>query len=172
MKISLQDFTSRNLVVVNWLDSLNHAYAIMSDRGIRHLPVMDDESAIVGIISERDFMRAMTVEQPDFASGYVAQPEFNPSHTVRDFMSWPVANIDERRSIADAALVMLDRKISALLVTRGSDEVVGIVTTEDMLRALLAAAESPAHRALDNVEGALVRSPIGQIAHALGNAGI
>ncbi len=172
MKPSLPDLASGDLVVVNWLDSLDRAYALMLDRGVRHLPVADDDGEIVGIVSDRDFFRAMMVDQPDFASGYVARPEFSPMHTVRDFMSWPVTSIDEKRAVADAARLMLDRKISALLVTRGGDEIVGIVTTEDMLRALLNVAESPARRALDGVEAAIARSPVGQIAHALGNAGI
>ncbi|MCM2283043.1 MAG: CBS domain-containing protein [Bdellovibrionaceae bacterium] len=172
MKISLNDFTSRNLAVVNWLEGLDQAYSLMNKKGIRHLPVADDEGAIVGLISDRDFQRAMWIEQPDFASGRVAQPSFDPNRTVRDFMSWPVTSIDEKRSLEDAALFMLDKKISALLVTKNGDEVVGIITTEDMLRALLAAHESPASRAVAKIEGAIAQSPIGAIAQALGNAGI
>lgn len=172
MKVSLQDFTSRDLAIVRWLDRLDEAYALMTKRGIRHLPVADDEGAVVGIISDRDFQRAMWIEQPDFASGYVAQPSFDPNRTVRDFMSWPVTSIDEGRSVADAALLMLDQKISALLVTRGEDQVVGIVTTEDLLRALLSEHQSTAGRAINNIQGAIAQSPIGPIAQALGNAGI
>jgi len=171
MRYSISSFSSKDLVVVRWTDRIDEAYALMRQKGFRHLPVADDNGFIVGIISDRDFARAMQIDQADFASGYPSRASFDPQHSVRDFMSWPVESIEESASIIDAARLMLDKKISALLVTaRG--EVTGIVTTEDMLRALIQTGEGASLRLIDRVEGALLQSPVGQIAHALGNAGI
>lgn len=169
---TLQSYTSRNLIVTNWQDGLGDAYMLMRAHGVRHLPVVDDDGGVVGIISDRDFMRALQIEQADFASGYVPRPEFDANYVVRDFMSWPVAAVDEERPVADAAKLMIDQKISALIVTRKEDEVVGIVTTEDMLRALLDLLEPTSDRVRHSVEEFVYRSPVGRIATALANAGI
>jgi CBS domain-containing protein len=171
MRHSVRDLASKNLIAVHWLDSLDRAYALMTTRGIRHLPVSDDDGNIVGLISDRDFQRAMQIDQPQFASGYVAQPTFDQNTAVRDFMSWPVEAISETASVGDAAKLMIDKKISALLVTRGQ-AVAGILTTEDLLRALLSSTEGKAQRAIESLESAFVRSPVGPIAASLGNAGI
>lgn len=160
-----------DLVVVHWTEKIETAFAILGVKQIRHLPVVDAEGAIVGIISDRDFYRAMQIDQPDFESGRIAQPEFDPNARVRDFMSWPVQAIDEKRSVAEAARLMIDRGISSLIVTSG-DQVVGIVTTEDMLRALLVRSESLLDQIKAGVASTVYNATVGQVANALSNAGI
>jgi acetoin utilization protein AcuB len=171
MKIHVQAFTSRDLIVSNWNDSLEDAYSVMRTKGVRHLPVVDDGGYIVGLISDRDMQRAMQVDHSDFHSGYPTRAAFDPQSTVRDFMSWPVEAIEESVLLGEAAKRMLDSKISALLVTSRGD-VVGIVTTEDMLRALVAELESSVDRVKQNVEGMVYNSSVGELAQAIANAGI
>lgn len=171
MALRIQLFTSGSLVVVNWAASMGEAYELIRDKGIRHLPVVDDEEYVIGLVSDRDFQRAMQVDQPDFISGRVAQPEFDPNARVRDFMSWPVEVIDEARPLSEAARAMIDQKISALLVTR-EGRAVGIVTTDDLLKAFLRESESVVERARNEITVELAQSPIGQIAQTLANAGI
>lgn len=171
MKTTVQAFTSRDLVVTRWTDSVEDAYLAMRAKGIRHLPVVDDHGLIVGLISDRDMQRAMQVEQPDFTSGYPAKASFDPTSTVRDYMSWPVEVIDEKASVNEAARRMIERKISALMVTRHA-EVIGILTTEDLLRALMISVETAADRVRGSVEDFLYGSPVGPIAHAVSSAGL
>lgn len=167
----LKRYTTRHLVVAHWMEKMSTGFELLGRNEIRHLPVVDDVGAIVGIISDRDFQRAMQVDQPDFESGKVAKAEFDPNARVRDFMSWPVQAVDESCSLKEAAKLMLDHRISSLIVTR-HDNVVGIVTTEDLLRAMLLDHESVLTELKEEVRSALYNSTIGQIATALSNAGI
>lgn len=157
----LRDYATQELVVVHWMEKMSRAFQIMLQNRVRHLPVIDDDGAVIGVISERDFHRAMQDEKPDF----------NPEARVRDFMNWPVEAIDEWEPIEKAARTMIDKKISSLIVTRGN-QIVGIVTTEDLLRALVDRSESPFEDLKVELKSAIYRSPIGQIAQALANAGI
>ncbi len=170
-KPSLSDFTTHDLVVVHWMEKMEDAFGVMNASQVRHLPVVDDGSTIIGIVSDRDFQRAMQIDQPDFVSGKVARPVFDPNARVRDYMNWPVESIEESRSVADAAMMMLDKRISSLVVTRGA-RVVGIVTSDDLLRALLEGNESALHDLRVDLQAAIYRSPIGQIAHQLANVGV
>jgi CBS domain-containing protein len=167
----LKKFTTRHLIVVHWMSSLSVGFELLRRNQIMHLPVVDDGGSIIGIISDRDFQRAMQIDQADFQSGKVPQAEFDPNARIRDFMSWPVQAISEDSSQAEAARLMLDKRISSLVVTR-RDQVVGIVTTEDMLRALLEQHESFLGELKEDVRSAFYNSTIGQIATALSNAGI
>ena len=175
MKRGLQDFATRDLTVIGYRDSLADAYSLMVQKGVRHLPVVDENRAIIGIISDRDFMRAMKVESAEGFKAPIAVPQFEGAATVRDFMSWPVESIETTDSIGLAARMMLERKISALLVTEDA-RVVGILTTEDLLRCLIDE-DQPERPVLENELGtdlraALYNSPVGQIAQTLANAGV
>jgi CBS domain-containing protein len=159
MRHALSEYTTKDLVVVHWLENLARAYGIMNSAQVRHLPVVDEGGAIIGMISDRDFQRAMQ------------EGLFEPDLCVRDFMSWPVEAIDETAPIAAAARTMLDKKISSLVIVRDS-RALGIVTTEDLLRALLESHESRIEHVREEVETAIYTSPVGQIAHALASIGI
>jgi CBS domain-containing membrane protein len=169
--LSVLALMTKDLIVVNWTDPLTTAYELMREKNIRHLPVLDDEGDVVGLISERDFMRALRVEQPDFASGYVPTVEFDPNHVVRDFMSWPVRAVPSNASIATAARLMVENKISALIVTE-AETVLGIVTTEDLLRVLITQFESVGEKVQETMGGFLATSQIGRIAQAISDVGI
>jgi acetoin utilization protein AcuB len=167
----LSHIASHDLIVVHWLDSMEHAFALMKSRGVRHLPVVDENSGIVGIVSERDFARAMQVDQPDFVSGKVAQAEFDPNARVRDYMSWPIEVIEEGKTIADAAREMLRLKISSLLVARGR-EAIGIITSDDLLRTIVADSETKLTELGADVKSVLYNQTLGRIVQTISDAGI
>ncbi len=106
--------------------SLEGAYAIMREKGIRHLPVMEGES-LVGVVTDRDLRLA--------TSRLAAQP-FAPDAEVRQVMSRSVQTAHPLDPIESAARVMRELKIGCLPVLDGS-RLVGIVTGIDILDALL-----------------------------------
>jgi CBS domain-containing protein len=116
--------TSR-LVSIRWEDSMENAQQLMDKHRIRHLPVRDARGGIAGIISDRDVMRAMNPQSPGFT----------PNAKVSEYMSWPVVTVDKSTPVKQLAEGMVDEKISAFLVAE-KNEVVGIVTAEDLLRLL------------------------------------
>ena len=122
----VKDNMTKALVTVSWSDAMTKAHKIMEERRIRHLPVIDREGFVVGILSDRDVFRAMSPGRPGFASDIV----------VGDYMSWPAITVDEKSSVKDITEGMIDEKVSAFLVTRDGKQVVGIVTSEDLLRYL------------------------------------
>jgi CBS domain-containing protein len=97
--------------------SLFEANKIMTEKRIRHLPVIDELDDVVGVISQRDLN---------------AIPE-SKSIPVELMMSRPVEYIRETESLRHAVFALLQKKISSLLVTNDIDDVVGIITTDDVL---------------------------------------
>lgn len=122
---------SKNIITIGIEDSVRKAYQVMQEKNIRHLPVVDKNRMVVGILSDRDIRRAMN-PNTNF------EVEFDSSHLVGSFMSWPAKTISKNASVIEIANAMLSEKLSALLVT-GEDNAhpVGIVTTDDMLKLLI-----------------------------------
>jgi acetoin utilization protein AcuB len=101
-------------------DMLLKAKEMMDIGGFRRLTVVN-EGRVVGIITERDLREH---------SGYLK------STKVDVVMKTPVLTVDSHTSVEDAARMMLGKKIGGMPVV-DADKLVGIVTTSDMLRALL-----------------------------------
>ena len=136
------DWMSRHLVTVECGDSLRKCYQLMQERGIRHLPVTDGRGSIIGILSDRDLQRAMVRKSkaPDLVRDD-ASYEFEEKATAQDFMSWPVQAVSDDTPIQTVAARMLHEKISAVLVKNERGQIHGILTTDDLLKLLLALLE-------------------------------
>ena len=106
--------------------SLEDAYAIMRERNIRHLPVVEGKR-VVGVVTDRDLR---------LATSRLAQHPFPPGTEVRTVMAHPVQTAHPLDPIESAARVMRELKIGCLPVLDGPD-LVGIVTGVDILDALL-----------------------------------
>ncbi len=133
MERTAYEIMSKNLTVVNLKDSTRKAYQLMKEKSIRHLPVLDENNQLIGILTDRDLNRAMQPTSLDSPE----KVEFDPKHEVKDFMSWPVRTIPSDVGIQDAAELMLKDKISALLVIDQNNGARGIITTDDMLELLI-----------------------------------
>lgn len=163
MSIHLQQAMSKHPLTVRLKDDLQAAYIRMKREKFRHLPVIDDDGKLVGIISDRDFQRAMWPADK-------SEPVFRKDAKVADYMSWPAITLAETTDLATAVDTMLRNKISAIVVTR-DDLMVGIITNEDLLKVLSALLVEPAQSQSSAVTLAY-NSPLARIADFLSTAGI
>lgn len=108
------------------------AAEMMRARKIRHLPVVDRDDRLVGIVTDRDlrhviFDPALLDRVPDFR-------EALRTLTVGEVMTAAVITVRPSAEVREAARLMHEGKIGALPVV-DRDRVVGIVTETDVLRA-------------------------------------
>jgi acetoin utilization protein AcuB len=103
--------------------------AEMRHAGIRHLLVMEADR-LVGIVSHRDWSR---IPMDASLGGWEQQP-------VTRIMTEDPVTVAPETLVADAARVLLERKIGCLPV-RDGEVICGILTISDALEALLAALE-------------------------------
>jgi acetoin utilization protein AcuB len=138
--------STHRLITIETDASLKEAYTKMESRKVRHLPVVDPAGRIVGILSDRDVKRAMLPERG--MSLEESQPAFDERDRVSKYMSWPAKGVDEHTAIEDVVRVMLQERISSLLIVSGPKaHPTGIVTTDDLLRYLLVVLEKPEPKA-------------------------
>jgi acetoin utilization protein AcuB len=160
-----------DLVTAHWTEDLTSAYKKMCRLSIRHLPVLDDHGDLVGIISDRDFQRAMRTDVR-YDSNFVTQAEFESEALVRDYMSQPVKSVGPETDVKSAARLMIDNKISSILVVDDDFKMLGIVTPEDLMKLLIEVLGGGQESFIESVESLAVNSPMGTVASALSQAGI
>jgi CBS domain-containing protein len=118
-------------------ESLLDAARRMAVHGIRHLPVVDEEERVTGILSERDLRSAVG----DLAR--FTQAGTPAALRVRDAMTAPAVSIGTDRVLDDVVRLFEDGRIGAVPVVDADARLVGIVSYVDALRALAAASPRP-----------------------------
>jgi acetoin utilization protein AcuB len=145
----VRELMSRDVVTIGDSQTCHEAVAQMCRRKVRHLPVLDREGALVGIVTDRDVRHRL------FASDVYAQIGEVPISTllrqapVRSVMSAPVRCIGVTADVAEAAERMRRDKVGCLPVVEGP-RLVGMLTEIDLLRHI-AGAEAPGSPELDIV---------------------
>jgi CBS domain-containing membrane protein len=129
--LRVRDLMTTEVRTVGRNDKVTDADALMDSARVRHLPVLDDEGALAGILSRRDVFR--TALQRTFGYGEKAQDRILGNLVVKELMTNRVETAAPEDAVADAARRMLEKKISALVVVEG-ERVVGILTESDFVR--------------------------------------
>jgi CBS domain-containing membrane protein len=129
--LRVRDLMTKEVRTVGRNDKASDADALMSEARVRHLPVLDDEGQLAGILSRRDVYR--TALQRTFGYGEKAQDRILGNLVVKELMTNRVETVAPDAPIEEAASRMLEKKISALVVVEG-ERVVGILTESDFVR--------------------------------------
>ncbi len=121
---------SRNIYTITSDVSLLEAYTIMQEAQIRHLPVIEEGQALVGIISERDLLLRATYEDGEII--------VSDEDTVKDIMITEIITATEETSVSEAALAMVNNKIECLPVIKSGSggHLIGMITSTDLLSLL------------------------------------
>lgn len=114
--VRVADIMSRDPVTIRADEPAERAAREMAAGGFRHLPVTDAAGTLVGILSERDLLRA--------GGGGLR---------VRDAMQADVETVSPQTAAHEAAYLLLRRKIGCVPVV-DDGALVGIVTESDFVR--------------------------------------
>jgi CBS-domain-containing membrane protein len=128
---------TRDPQVVRSGDHLLDAAARMQSLGIRHLPVIDGDGKVIGMLSDSD-VRTAVGDPQRVAGGQAAEVQLELL-LVRDVMSAPAVTVRPDERCADVARYFADMKVGAMPVVDAEDRILGICSYIDILRALSAA---------------------------------
>jgi acetoin utilization protein AcuB len=119
---------------VSWLPSdstLLEAWTVMKRQGIHHLPVTSVDGTLVGTISSQDLLPyAHELES-------VNQPGPSSEHKLPHVMNSRVLSATPTTEIREIAHIMLEEHVSGIPILDSSRHLIGILTTSDILRAIV-----------------------------------
>ena len=103
---------------------------LFDNNDVRHVPVVDDEGEVVGLVSDRDLLRNVLTDQADVPLS--VQQTAMRNALVESIMTEDVITVEPNASLRTAARMLLDNKFGCLPVTEGA-HLLGIVTQADFL---------------------------------------
>ncbi len=128
--VSVDHVMSRSVVTVTLDDTLRTIRNLFERHGFHHV-IVTDEGRAVGVVSDRDLLRHLSPYLGTF--GERQSDTKTLEKKAHQVMSRSIIAIDSGSSLADAAAVMLDSKVSCLpVLVDGRCE--GIVTWRTILR--------------------------------------
>lgn len=168
------DVMTKEVLTVDANATVRSVAALLSERGISGVPVVDDANQVVGIVSEGDLLYRAEIGTEhrrkrrrswwlDSLASDLA-PDYVKSHgrKVADVMTREVISVSETTELADVARLLETNGIKRLPVVNDG-KLVGIISRANLVRALAttqtaAATDADDEQAIRNrVQDALIR---------------
>jgi CBS domain-containing membrane protein len=128
----VRDIMTKEVVTLGHNDTLRTADDLMRLGRIRHLPIVDGDGLLSGIVTQRDLFHSGLLRALGY--GAHAQRKALDSLAVKEAMRNDVITTSPDAPLAEAAKTMFERKIGCLVVLEGQ-KIVGILTESDFVRA-------------------------------------
>ena len=135
--MKIRDVMTEDVVVVNPETPLKEVARLLAEWRISGAPVVDGKGGVLGVISEGDILWK---EEPGWRRRLERARldgrgrRKSTAVNAGEAMSRPAVMIDGHAFVADAARLMLERRLKRLpVVSQG--QLVGIVTRSDLIRA-------------------------------------
>ncbi|MBW2409406.1 MAG: CBS domain-containing protein [Deltaproteobacteria bacterium] len=127
---------TRKVITINKAAGIFEAQEKMADNRIRHLPVVDEDNHLIGIVTDRDIRSALPYS---LFKGFETSKtrEALPDLKVKDIMTEKPATISLSYTIQDALLLIQKLRVGALPVVDEDGKLKGIISVRDLLRAFI-----------------------------------
>jgi len=134
MNRPVSEIMTKKLFTVLPTDSIKKVKEIFEQHNIHHIPVVRYLD-LVGIISKVDFYKAIhdtRFESPDVV--VTENQKLLENYTAQDLMTKKVVRIEPNEKIGTAVEIFLENYFHALPIITEDNELVGIVSSYDILK--------------------------------------
>ncbi|HID33466.1 MAG TPA: CBS domain-containing protein [Anaerolineae bacterium] len=129
-----RDVMTSPAVTIRWDATVLEASALMEERDIRRLPVVDEEDMLIGIVSDGDVREALSIYNQ---TNPYAPDQDEILLAVDEIMSAPVYTVGPDERLTDVIRIMLDHKIGGVPVVDADRHPLGVITESDIFRLIL-----------------------------------
>lgn len=121
---SIGEIMTTRIETIGLEDNAQEAARKMKHKNVSSLVVVDKNDQAVGIVTERDLVREVCVQ--DASSN---------KHIIKNIMSSPIVTIDPNSSVETAANVMMQNKVRHLVIVN-EKKTLGIITATNFVNYL------------------------------------
>ncbi len=132
-KVKVRDVMNPEVITVRRFDTAAKALSVMRNHGIDRVVVVDENNKVIGILTGKDVIDRVISPRKRARMGEPSgEKEKSLSIMVESIMSSPVISVDRNDTVADVIDLMVENRISSVVVTRdGLPD--GIVIKKDIL---------------------------------------
>lgn len=126
----VEEIMKTKVITLKRNDSIEMALKLLLENHIRHIPIVDQDYQVIGIVSDRDVRDA---------SPSILDEDMHPQelqHPIESIMTTPVITVHPLDFVEEVASIFYEHEIASVPVTR-NDKLVGILTEKDMLYTLI-----------------------------------
>jgi CBS domain-containing membrane protein len=112
-------------------DTLAALYDLMDNHRVRHVPIVDADGELVGLLTHTDLAMTALGSLSDLPLSQ--ERDLLQRRRIREVMVTEVETVDPETPLSEAASTLFENKIGCLPVVEGS-RLVGILTESDFVR--------------------------------------
>ncbi|HEY3497396.1 MAG TPA: CBS domain-containing protein [Polyangiaceae bacterium] len=127
----VKDLMTKDVLTLERNEKLLVADDVMRLGRIRHLPIVDSDGSLVGIVTQRDLFHSGLLKAMGY--GTHAQQKTLDLVAIKEAMRTEVVTTTPDAPLAAAAKVMLEKKIGCIVVVEAG-KIAGILTEADFVK--------------------------------------
>lgn len=132
--LEIKDLMTSPVVTLHPSDKMEKAAEVFENKPFHHIPVVDDERKVVGIISRHDYYKILNTFTVFNTNNSRRSNETTlKALLTRDVMTKQLATINSKDSIEKAVGMFQENLFHALPVVNDQKQLEGIITTYDLL---------------------------------------
>jgi acetoin utilization protein AcuB len=137
-----KDLMTKGPVTLRTDATVRDAIQLIQSMEIRHLPVVNEQDELIGMVSDRD-LRSLSIPRTT-DERWLGELRVALQEKIGTVMTADVLSVEEEADASEIIDLMLEYKVGAVPVTDADGSLVGIVSYIDVLRELAALVEDAA----------------------------
>ncbi len=125
---------TRNVITIKPDESILEAQNKLQQNRIRHLPVVDRDNTLIGIVTDRDIRSALP---SNILTDVEAAGEKVAHLKVKDIMTTDLITVSPYQTLEDALLLIQSKRVGAFPVLDQEGKLCGIISIRDLMRAFI-----------------------------------
>ena len=132
-KLKLSEVMTSPVITVKEDAALHVVADKIQNNGIRHLPVVDENNKLVGLMTERGLYKIQSPRWLEDGTWYYDQETLD-NFILKSVMIHKPFAMSPESTVAEAVLKMVEKKYGCILVVDKEDKICGIVSYVDLLK--------------------------------------
>ena len=124
MMLEAKDIMTADVICIHKDTPIFQAIDLMAKNNITGIPVVGNDMALIGILSEQDVLRLFHTYEDE------------KDRTVSDFMTQPAIHFEQNEYVLDICYCLRDNAIRRIPVT-SNGKVVGVISRSDIIKCIL-----------------------------------
>jgi acetoin utilization protein AcuB len=129
--IKIHQIMTKEVVAANVNNKFSQVLRFFVDRGINHIPVVDDHNTVVGIISIKDMLR--TLYKKSIIEKFVDFTTLDSQVSLENIMTKDPVTVDVASSAESVKALLAKVHFNALPIT-SEGKLAGIITAKDLIK--------------------------------------